>query len=117
MPLAVSVLALFWALSGLIGLWQIGPAAAHLTDIGWPQGLARGSVAFWGAVDLALAGAVLYRPWAQRACMGMIAVSVVYLVSASLLTPALWADPLGPMVKVLPAIMLAWITHALLEPR
>lgn len=117
MPMAVAVLAVFWALSGIIGLWQITPAAAHLTAIGWSETLARGSVAFWGVVDLLLAAAILYRPLAQRACLGMIAVSVIYLGSASLLTPAFWADPLGPMVKVLPAVMLAWITHTLLENR
>lgn len=117
MPAAVAVLALFWTLSGLIGLWQIGPAAAHLTAIDWPDGLAYGSVAFWSVVDIVLAAAVMYRPWAQRACLGMIAVSAIYLGSATVLTPSFWADPLGPMVKVLPAIMLAWITHTLLEPR
>lgn len=117
MPLCVAVLALFWALSGLIGLWQIGAAADHLTAVGWPRALARVSVAFWSFVDIALAMSVIYRPSARAACLYMIAVSVIYMVSAAVFTPALWADPLGPMVKVLPATLLALVTRVLLEER
>ncbi|MGR3368380.1 MAG: SDR family oxidoreductase [Sagittula sp.] len=117
MPLAVATLSLFWLLSRLIGLWQIGPAADHLTRIGWPQPLASASVAFWAVVDVALGLAVLYRPIAARACLAMIGVSLIYLASATLFTPGMWADPLGPLVKVLPAMMLAALTPALLETR
>jgi len=117
MPLAIAVLAVFWALSGVIGLWQIAPAAQHLIDVGWSPGMARTSVAFWAVVDLALAAAVLYRPWAARACLGMLAVSAIYLGAATLFTPGMWADPLGPMVKVLPSMMLAAVTPALLQTR
>ncbi len=117
MPLAVAVLVLFWALSGLIGLLHLPAAAAHLTGAGWPEPLARLSVQGWALVDLALAAALLWRPWARAACLGMCAVSLVYLAAATLVTPWLWADPLGPLVKVLPGLMLAQVTHSLLEPR
>ncbi len=116
-PLAVATLALFWALSGLVGFWQVKAAAQHLTAVGWSDGMARGTVIFWAVVDLALAGAVLYRPWLGKACLGMVVVSAIYLGSATLLTPGLWADPLGPMVKALPAIMLATITPFLVDRR
>ena len=32
-------------------------------------------------------------------------------------TPTLWSDPLGPFIKVLPSIVLALVTLALLEER
>lgn len=117
MPLAVGVLSLFWLISGFVGFWQITLAASTLTAVGWPLWAAMLSVAIWSLVDLALGAAILWRPWAAKACLAMVAVSVFYLAAAVVFTPALWADPLGPMVKVLPAIMLSLITHQLVQTR
>lgn len=117
MPLAVGVLSLFWVISGLIGLWQIDRAAETLTQVGWSGGAAMASVAFWALVDVGLGLAILWRRWAGRACLGMVAVSLIYLISGAMLTPHLWSDPLGPMVKVVPGALLALITHQLLEER
>ncbi len=47
----------------------------------------------------------------------MIALSLAYLAASAWYTPWLWADPLGPMVKVLPGILLAGVLHTLLEDR
>ena len=52
---------------------------------------------------VALGAAVLVRRWAGAACIGMIVLALAYLGAASLFTPALWADPLGPLLKVIPA--------------
>jgi len=117
MPLAVTILSLFWLISGVIGLCKIGDAASHLTAIGWSQWAAMGSVAVWSLVDIALGAAILWRPWAARVCLAMVAVSLVYMGAAAAFTPGLWGDPLGPMVKVLPAMMLSLITHQLLKTR
>ncbi|MGO4842772.1 DoxX-like family protein [Rhizobiaceae sp. 2RAB30] len=51
------------------------------------------------------------------ACLGMIATSIAYLVGGTVFTPGLWLDPLGPFVKVLPAIMAAWIAWVLIGTR
>ena len=64
-----------------------------------------------------LGAAVLVRRHARAACLGMIALSFGYLLAGSWLTPWLWADPMGPFVKVLPGMLLAAAVHALLEPR
>jgi hypothetical protein len=48
---------------------------------------------------------------------GMIAVSLAYLGGGTLIEPALWLDPLGPLVKVLPSIMLTLAALAMLEER
>lgn len=117
MPLSVAVLSLFWLLSGLVGLWQIGSAAAVLTDVGWPQWAAMSSVALWSLVDLSLGAAILWRRWAASACLAMVAVSVFYLAASTVFVPSLWADPLGPLVKVLPTLVLALITHQLVQSR
>jgi uncharacterized protein YbjT (DUF2867 family) len=117
MPVLVATLALFWALSGLIGFARIYAASQVLVDVGWPAALAAASVAFWSAVDLALAAAILVRRAAKQACMAMIIVSIFYLSATTVFVPHLWLDPLGPMVKVLPGIALAMVTRVALETR
>ncbi len=117
MPFALAVLSVFWLLSGGVALWQLEAAAQHLVAVGWGANLAKISVVFWALVDIALALGLLWRPWARRACLGMVAVTLFYLAAASLVTPIMWLDPLGPLVKTLPGLMLALITHQLLQER
>jgi hypothetical protein len=117
MPLAVAALSLFWLASGLTGLWQWQAAAAVLAPAGLPEGLAPALVWAGAGLDIALGLAVLVRHWARAACFGMAALGGAYLALGTILTPFLWADPLGALVKVIPAIMLALIAAALLDER
>nr|WP_170333067.1 SDR family oxidoreductase [Ruegeria arenilitoris] len=117
MPLVVTVLSLFWLLSGLFGLISLPTAAATLTDAGWSMAMAVASVLFWSFVDIALGLAVLWRPWAARACLAQVAVAMVYLLSASFTVPGLWLDPLGSLIKILPAMTLSLIAWPLLQSR
>ena len=39
------------------------------------------------------------------------------ILAGTLLAPGLWADPLGPLVKVVPAIVLAVVALAILDDR
>lgn len=117
MPLVIATLSLFWLVSGLVGLWQFGRAAEMLTTRGLPDGLA-GLVVGGGAIaDIALGALVLYRPWAVRACLAMVVVSLGYMAGAAVIAPDLWADPAGPMVKVIPAMVLALLCAGMLEER
>ncbi len=117
LPLALAVLSLFWLASGLIGLWQWRAAAALLAPAGLPEDLARALVWAGSAADIALGLAVLVRPWARAACLAMAGLGLAYLVLGTILTPWLWADPLGALAKVLPGIMLALVTAAMLDER
>lgn len=115
LPLIVLGLSAFWIASGVIGLWQLDDAIAA-------QGGATGDLAptlvIGGAIaDIALGLALLWRPWARAACFGMIALTTAYLIAGTVLTAHLWADPLGPFVKTLPAAILALVCAALLEER
>ena len=47
----------------------------------------------------------------------MVLLSPAYLVAATALTPTLWLDPLGPLVKVVPSIVLALVALAILDER
>ncbi|QAX30551.1 SDR family oxidoreductase [Leisingera sp. NJS204] len=117
MPIAVAVLSLFWLASGLIGLWQLEAAANVLLARGWGSFPAKTSVVFWSLADIALGLAILWRPWAAWACLGMAGVSLFYVLAASVIAPQMWADPLGSLVKVLPGTLLSLITHQLLQER
>ncbi|MDA8585437.1 SDR family oxidoreductase [Rhodobacteraceae bacterium] len=117
LPLAIVILAVFWLASGLIGLAQVPAATAVLTFRGVGESIALLAVIGGGIADVVLGAAVLYRPWAKHACFGMILVSLGYLTAGTLLTPDIWVDPLGPFVKVLPGIALAWITMGFLDER
>ena len=47
----------------------------------------------------------------------MVAVTVGYLVGGTLLLPSLWLDPLGPLVKPIPAAVLALVLLAIADDR
>lgn len=117
MPLVVAVLSLFWLLSGLFGLIGLPTAASVLTGAGWSMGISVASVLFWSFVDIALGLAILWRPWAGRACLAQVAVALFYLVTASFTVPSLWLDPLGPLIKILPAMTLSLVAWPLLQSR
>jgi len=116
MPVMVSTLSLFWIVSGLFGVLALDAAAAVLPET-VPTTMAFIFVIGGAIADIALGAAILYRPWAKWACYGMIALTVVYLLAGTVLTPLLWLDPLGPFVKTIPAAVLAWVTTLVLEDR
>jgi len=116
-PVLFACLALFWIVSGLVGLAQPGRAAAVLSDAGFGDSLARLSVVAGSIVDIALGLLVLHRRGARWALPGMVAVTACYLLGASLWRPDLWLDPLGPLVKAVPAALPALVALAMLEER
>lgn len=117
MPVMVATLSIFWVLSGTIGLFDIERAAAVLPADVLSISSAKFLVIAGATIDIHLGLSILVRPLAKKACVGMVAILLGYLVAGSMLTPALWGDPLGPFVKVLPSIVLALVTLVLLEER
>ena len=117
MPIVFAALFIFWFLSGAIGLMRTHAASTVLVQAGWPTGLAVWAVVFWSVVDLAIAAALLVRRYAAWACWAMVGVSLFYLGAATVTAPGLWFDPLGPLVKVVPAIVLALVARVMLENR
>lgn len=117
LPLAIGCLSVFWLLSGLIGILSFENAKSVLTERNVSSGIAAVAVICGIVADLVLGAAVLVRRWSRKACAGMILVSGAYLLFGSWLAADLWSDPLGPFVKVLPAILLAVFVAFLLEDR
>lgn len=116
-PLVVGALALFWIATGLIALAHPHDAAAVLTRRGVPLATADFMVYAGIAADLLVGIAVTFRKTARAAALGMIGVTLAYLVGGTLWAPDLWADPLGPLVKPIPALVLAVVCLALVEDR
>ncbi|MCS4089358.1 SDR family oxidoreductase [Rhizobium sp. BK176] len=109
MPVAVATLSLFWLASGMIALANLGRAAEHLTAVGMGNTSAAAVVAGGALVDIALGVGALFQAHARKALVGMALVTLAYLAVGTVLSPELWADPLGPYVKTVPAAVFAVI--------
>ncbi|MDF1635221.1 SDR family oxidoreductase [Mycoplana sp. MJR14] len=115
-PVLVVTLALFWILSGLVPFSDLARAAAHFSPF-MPQNAALGLTVATALLDITLGVLLLWRPTARMALVGQAALALAYLAGGTLLAPALWLDPLGPYVKVLPALALIPPTLAVLDER
>jgi uncharacterized protein YbjT (DUF2867 family) len=112
-PMAIGVLAAFWLATGILALAQPQAAKAVLTTRGVGEGLAGLIVVGGALVDMALGAGILVKATAARAALGMILVTLGYLAGGSLVAPDLWLDPLGPLVKAVPAMTPAVVVLAL----
>ena len=115
LPLMLVALAGFWIASGAIGLARINEAAALLPDIG--RRTAERMVVAGGLVDIAIGVGLLLRPTSRAAAALSVVIAAVYLVMGGILAPHLWADPLGPYVKIIPAMTLGLALAIMLEER
>jgi uncharacterized protein YbjT (DUF2867 family) len=116
-PLAILILAVFWILSGAIGLVSLDQAAEQLGLAGFSLDASRATVEVGAGVDIALGVLVCVRRTAPLALKGMVLVSLAYLAGACFWRRDLWLDPLGPLLKVLPGAVLALMTLPVLEER
>jgi hypothetical protein len=112
-PIMIGCLSVFWLVSGAIGLARTAAAADILVSRGVPEAFVYAG----SAVDLALGTALLIRSAARPALLAMVAITIVYLVGATFFAADLWLDPLGPLVKTLPALCLALVALAVLDER
>ncbi|WP_267550206.1 SDR family oxidoreductase [Rhizobium rhizogenes] len=115
-PLMIVGLALFWIASGIVPLLAPVTASRHFLPF-MSQDMAMALTITTCFIDIALGMLVLMRPSAHMALYGMLSITLAYLVGGTVLEPTLWLDPLGPLVKVLPSILLTIATLATLEER
>lgn len=116
LPLLVVTLSLFWICTGIIALLRIDEAAAVLDGV-VTASLARGLVVGGSIIDIVIGGALLLRRWTRLAAVASASVAVFYLLLGTVLVPALWLDPLGAYLKVLPCIVASAALALLLERR
>jgi len=116
-PVVFGVLSLFWLVSGIVGFVRHDAAAEILVAHGLSPVLALAMVLAGSVADIVVGAAVVVRSFARLALMGMIAITLLYLAAATVLAPDLWLDPLGAIVKAVPALCLALVALAILDER
>ncbi len=117
LPVSICILSLFWLASGAIGFYALSDARQILSDRGMPAEAATLLVVMGSIADIVLGTGILVRRFSKYACFGMIALSAGYLISSLATAPDLWLDPLGPLVKVVPSIILTLFTLSILDER
>ena len=116
-PLTLAILAIFWGASGLVGLFHQAAAAHVLTQVGFSEGGAGALVVLGALADLSVGALICARRSAPIGLLGALALTATYLAGASLYRPDLWTDPLGPLVKTVPAAALALVALAMMDER
>lgn len=115
-PIIIGILSLFWLVSGIVPLFSAQSAKGHFSAF-LPGPLADIALIVTCVTDVALGLAVLFRPWAKASLVGMFGLTLIYLAAATLTEPGLWLDPLGPLIKVLPSLLLTLVALAILDER
>jgi uncharacterized protein YbjT (DUF2867 family) len=116
--LVLSSLVLFWALSGLIALTlAFDAAAAILTSHGFSPIRAEEVTVISSLLDISVGSAIAVRRTCRIGLLAGIGVSLFYMIAAAVMTPELWIEPLGALVKTGPAIVLMLVALAMLEDR
>jgi hypothetical protein len=115
-PATLVALSLYWIATGLLTL---GPGWEEAVGILQASRLtAAAPLAAAGAVaDILIGAGIAVRRTARAALVAALALSAAYLALGTLLLPALWIDPLGSLVKVLPIMMLHMVALAILDDR
>lgn len=116
--LALVTLVLFWCASGIIALTAaFVPARAILLAHGFSFPAAHAVTIASSLVDIAVGLLIVRRATARSGLVLGILVSLGYMLGAAILTPDMWAEPLGALVKTFPAIVLMLVCVALLDDR
>jgi MFS superfamily sulfate permease-like transporter len=67
--------------------------------------------------DLCIGLAIAFRRTSRAGLYAAIFISFAYAIIGTILVPRLWADPLGPMLKIWPIIVLHLVALAVREDR
>ena len=116
-PVVLAGLSLFWIATAVVSLtagWNTG--LGYMREAGLGAAGAPGIVA-GAAADCLVGLGIVLRKTAKPALYAALGLSVFYLMAGSFLLPRLWADPLGPMMKILPVIALNLAAIAIVDDR
>jgi len=116
--LAIAALTLFWTASGFIALFISWPAATDiLRSHGFPAALVAPVTALTSLMDMSIGILIAFRRTSALGLIAGIVASLGYMAGAAILTPDLWIEPLGALVKTGPAIVLMLVALATLDNR
>lgn len=117
-PWIFGILALFWIATGVVAL---GPGWKHgigLMEEGGVEGLPAALVVVGGGLcDIAVGALIGWRRSSRYGLYAALGVTVLYALTGTALVPRLWIDPMGPMLKVLPIVVLHLAALAIVDDR
>jgi uncharacterized protein YbjT (DUF2867 family) len=116
--LAIASLAVFWTASGFIALViSYDAAAAILASHRFPPALVAPVAIGSSLTDMTIGCLIAFRRSCAVGLLAGIVVSLGYMTGAALLTPDLWIEPLGALVKTGPAVVLMLVALLTLDSR
>ncbi|MCG2629903.1 SDR family oxidoreductase [Bradyrhizobium sp. WYCCWR 13023] len=111
-------LVVFWLVSGFIALFVSYRAAAGiLTAHNFPPALVDPVTIGTSLMDMSIGVLIAFRRTAAFGLVAGIIASLGYMFGAAILTPDLWIEPLGALVKTGPAIVLMLVALLILDNR
>jgi uncharacterized protein YbjT (DUF2867 family) len=116
-PLIFAVFAGFWIVTGILSVgpsYELGVALMRESGAGPFSGP---SVIGGGLADLLIGIGIAVRRFTRPALYAALAISLLYVVAGSILLPRLWLEPLGPLTKVWPILILNLTALAILKDR
>lgn len=113
-----ATLVLLWLASAALGLF-VGHAetARFVSAAGLPDALANPLRIGSALLDIVIAGLVLMDGRARLSTLAQLVVILGYSIILGTILPDLWLDPLGPLLKNLPVLMLVLVHGAISDKR
>ena len=116
--LVITSLVLFWVVSGFIALViSYDAAAGILRSHGFPPSLVDPVTIGTSLMDMTIGMLIAFRRTAAVGLVAGIVASLGYMIGAAILTPDLWIEPLGALVKTGPAVVLMLVALLTLDNR
>jgi uncharacterized protein YbjT (DUF2867 family) len=116
--LVIASLSVFWIASGFIALFvSYDTAAAILSSHAFPPSLVAPVTILTSLMDMGIGVLITFRRSCAAGLIAGIAASLGYMLGAAILTPDLWIEPLGALVKTGPAIVLMLVALLTLDNR
>jgi uncharacterized protein YbjT (DUF2867 family) len=116
--LIIASLVVFWIASGFIALFiSYDAAAGMLRSHAFPQALVAPVTILTSLMDMATGVLIAFRRTVAFGLIWGILASLGYMTGAAILTPDLWIEPLGALVKTGPAIVLMLVALLMLDNR
>jgi uncharacterized protein YbjT (DUF2867 family) len=116
-PVVFVVFALFWIITGLLSLGPGYEIGIGLMQQGGAGVLSAPAVVAGALLDIAIGAAIAFRRTTRQGLWAAVAISVFYVIAGTLMVPWLWAEPLGPFLKIFPILVLNFVALAILEDR
>ncbi|SDO25430.1 Uncharacterized conserved protein YbjT, contains NAD(P)-binding and DUF2867 domains [Afipia sp. GAS231] len=116
--LVIASLSLFWTVSGFIALFiSYSAATGILSSHGFPPSLIGPVTVLTSLTDMSIGVLIAFRRTCAIGLVAGILASLGYMVGAAILTPDLWIEPLGALVKTGPAIVLMLVALLIMDNR